>query len=362
MSAKGFCVCMVFILFLSLPPAYGYTTNVLTDPGFEGGGIDWEGRWCPFETVGDPVHSGSLSGRAYDRDENYKGIRQSMVGKMMPGETYDVSAWVRIGGADSNTVTLSFEQTDADGTNYYNVASVTATDTGWVEISGSFTLEVNEPLGALYFYFEGPEPGIDLYVDDANVFGPAPEPPPPPDPCAAGLIDVYMRHQTMEGFGAAGSWYEDWLTNHPLKSELYDILFGELGLDIYRVRNCYDQDYYEDYMLRTSEIITEGELSLGRPIKVMMSSWSPPAYLKDNNDTVGGTLRKDPCDGEFMYEEFAKWWYDSLVEWSSHDVNATYLNIQNEPDYVGSWDTCLFLPTETEDAAGYNLAFEAVWP
>jgi O-glycosyl hydrolase len=62
-----------------------------------------------------------------------------------------------------------------------------------------------------------------------------------------------------------------------------------------------------------------------------------------------------------MYDGFAEWWADSLVEYSNYGIITDYINIQNEPDYRASWDGCEFKPTETQEYAGYNLAFEAVY-
>jgi O-glycosyl hydrolase/fibronectin type 3 domain-containing protein len=93
----------------------------------------------------------------------------------------------------------------------------------------------------------------------------------------------------------------------------------------------------------------------------MISSWSPPGYLKSNGSANnGGTLKKDP-NGDFMYDEFAQWWYDSLNYYAGVGVIADYINIQNEPNYVDTWETCLFDPVESSTCAGYNIAFETVW-
>jgi len=54
---------------------------------------------------------------------------------------------------------------------------------------------------------------------------------------ATGEIQVDEKHQIIEGFGASVAWYEGWLTNHPNKSEIYDFIFCDLGLDILRLRN-----------------------------------------------------------------------------------------------------------------------------
>ena len=175
---------------------------------------------------------------------------------------------------------------------------------------------------------------------------------------ATGQVDVDTEYQQLEGFGASGAWYEGWLTAHPKKDELYDLLFDELGLDIYRLRNTYDQSGGYSYIINSSQIVTAAK-ARNPMIKIMISSWSPPGYLKSNGSTVGGTLKKDA--GGYMYEEFAQWWAGSLTAFSNYGMVADYVSMQNEPDFVAEHDTCKFTPTETTDYAGYNLAFEALY-
>ena len=173
---------------------------------------------------------------------------------------------------------------------------------------------------------------------------------------AAGTIDPSVRYQQIEGFGAAGAWYGSWLTAHPKRNELYDLLFGQLSLDIYRIRNTYQID--SDSMNTDATIISQANASLDQPLKIMISSWSPPASLKSNGSTVGGTLAKNA--GNYRYADFAQWWVSSLNAYASLGIVADYVNMQNEPDYLATWDTCKFTPTENSSYAGYNLAFSAL--
>ncbi|MBN1764497.1 MAG: carbohydrate binding domain-containing protein [Sedimentisphaerales bacterium] len=340
--------------------------NVLVNPGFEDGDTGWSGRSCPIDTVSSPIHSGSAAAKAYARTDTWQGIKQSMLDKMVAGETYHVSGWVRLDNTATDSVMISFEQQDGDGTNYHNAATATANNNEWVELSGEFTLDVNGSLSVLDLYVEGPAPEVIIYVDDMKVYGlkpgadePAADvgPVPAVKSSAAGRIDVNKRYQMIEGFGAGGAHYTMEFVEHEKKDELFKILFKDLSLDIFRIRNNYDME--ENSFKETVEIVKGGQAALGRDLKVMMSSWSPPAYLKSEDRTVGGTLKK--IDGKYVYDEFAQWWYDSLVAYKKAGVKVDYLNIQNEVDYLAGWDSCLFEPTETATMAGYDAAFEAVW-
>lgn len=359
MNGKGIFLRLFFAVSLFLSVSYG-DTNVLENPGFESGEAGWSARGGSFTTVTSPVYSGSYSGHASSRTADWQGIQQNMTGKMVEGKTYQVSGWVRTNTSTSSDVRISFQQTDGDGTNWHWAAVGTASDSGWTQITGSFTLNVTGTLSELLAYVEGPDSGIDIYLDDAVVYGPVPG---PVDPNATGVVDVNISHQEIEGFGAAGAWYENWLTSNTQSEALYDLFFDDLGLDIYRVRNTYDYD--PDYMFNTGVIVGEA-LERNPNLKILISSWSPPPYLKSNSSTSGGgdaTLAGGPSS--YVYSQFADWWANSLTDtndgWPSYGVDADYISIQNEPDYDASWDSCRLDPTENSSVAGYNDAFEAVY-
>jgi glucuronoarabinoxylan endo-1,4-beta-xylanase len=153
----------------------------------------------------------------------------------------------------------------------------------------------------------------------------------------------------------------------PYRDSLYDTVFVKLGLDIYRVRNTYDYD--SGYLDRSAAIIAAAK-ERNPSLKILISAWSPAAYLKSNGKVEGGgnaTLAKDPTDSNnsppnyYVYKKYAEWWYDSLVAWSNKGVVADYVCIQNEPDVDVSYDSCRFDPTENDSVAGYNQAFEKVY-
>jgi glucuronoarabinoxylan endo-1,4-beta-xylanase len=360
MSCKNLYSSVLILCFMSFVYAYG-DSNILDNPGFEKGIEGWYSRTCAVRAASSPVHSGKGSLKVIERKQTWQGAKQSLFGKLVEGKPYKVSAWVKLDNAGSDFVAISVEKQDGSGINYIYVAGATATDTGWVELSGEFTLDVTGVLTVLDIYFEGPKPGVNFYIDDVQVYGPEAEPPKiiPANPEAAGHIDVNTRHQKIEGLGASAAFYTPDLVNHQKKNELYNLLFKDLGLDILRINNYYDintKNFNE-----TVEIIKSGRATLGRDMKIMISSWSPPAYLKSNGKIVEGTLKK--TNGKFVYNEFAEWWYKSLVALKKEGINLEYVNIQNETDYPAPWSSCVFAATEASDSTlpGYDKAFETVW-
>jgi hypothetical protein len=151
------------------------STNVLTNPSFESGTYGWSARGgCSISSVTSPVpHAGSYCARAYGRTATWHGIQQEIKEKLVIGATYTVSAWLRTSTSAGSDVNITFQQTDNAGTNYFVVGSGKASNSDWVQVSGSFTLNVTGTLTGLLVYVEGPDSGIDIYVDDVVVYGPS---------------------------------------------------------------------------------------------------------------------------------------------------------------------------------------------
>ena len=153
---------------MALSPAYG-GINLLTNPGFETGTTT---GWSPFGcsiSVATVPHSGSYSCLATDRTAPWNGPSQSLLGLISNGQTCSISGWVRIENASSADVKITIKQVDGSGTKYHLISQSAAYDTGWTNLSGFFTLDVNGTLAQLLMYFELPPTAVNFYVDDASV-------------------------------------------------------------------------------------------------------------------------------------------------------------------------------------------------
>jgi glucuronoarabinoxylan endo-1,4-beta-xylanase len=173
--------------------------------------------------------------------------------------------------------------------------------------------------------------------------------------------------QTVDGFGASLAYYEGWLNIHPNKDQIYNTIFGELSLDLLRVRNAFDYD--AGMVGRVQEYMEKAEAIRGRPIPLLTTSWGPPGYLKNTGSRInGGTLRytAGPEGVDFDYEGFAAWWAGAMDEYASHGIYPDYVSIQNEPGFVAeTYESCILRPAEVvtsaDTFAGYNRALEAVY-
>jgi len=195
-------------------------------------------------------------------------------------------------------------------------------------------------------------------------------------------VDTTVAHQTLVGFGAAVA-YQPFLLSERT-DDIYQILFVDSGLDILRIGNWYQNQSAANTTPSTPfsdnaqvQIVQKATAARGgTPPKILMSSWTPPAYLKSNGMTrppwgasgtgnnVGTLIQKD---GTYAYADFADWWVRSLQAYAAQGVVPDYISIQNEPDYFNiGWETCLWGAAEGTRlegiaTAGYPQALDAVY-
>jgi len=186
-------------------------------------------------------------------------------------------------------------------------------------------------------------------------------------------VKASIKKQTIDGFGGSIAYYENWVVAHPKRSMIYDYLFRDLGLSILRSRNMYmNEGGTNNGVNDTKTVVSEGKKRSS--FDIMMSSWSPPGKYKSNgkpaNDETMATLATDGV-GNFVYGDFAKWWYKSLLDYKAKGIDIKYVSIQNEPNWNPGYEGCIFMPTEQTvydkilaknvKVASYAKAFNAVY-
>jgi glucuronoarabinoxylan endo-1,4-beta-xylanase len=170
-------------------------------------------------------------------------------------------------------------------------------------------------------------------------------------------------YQTIECLGAATVFYDGSLPAHPYAMEIYTNAFAGLNLSMLRLGDWYSyQTPLAGFDETATEIVSNATRVLGHPVPVYMSSWSPPAFLKNNGQTGNGTLLY--TNGGYDYTGFAQYWYDSINAYRSNGVSPTWISIQNEPDFNADYGSCLLLTTENQNGntnASYSKALDAVY-
>lgn len=78
-------------------------------------------------------------------------------------------------------------------------------------------------------------------------------------------------------------------------------------------------------------------LDINPDIVFMASPFSPPAFMKSNQDmNGGGTLREE------YYEEWAEVIYQYLLHYRKNGIVIKKFSVQNEPVAAKVWDSCLY--------------------
>ena len=84
-------------------------------------------------------------------------------------------------------------------------------------------------------------------------------------------------------------------------------------------------------------LIKRAMAASGNKLKLFASPWSPPAYMKDNNDMLhGGHLRADYAQAWALY--YAKF----IQSYRKAGVPIWAITIQNEPMAVQRWESCVY--------------------
>ena len=82
-----------------------------------------------------------------------------------------------------------------------------------------------------------------------------------------------------------------------------------------------------------------------KPDLVLLASpWSPPAFMKNNKMLVlGGKLKKK------YYGLYAQYVAKYIKAYHNVGINIQYITVQNEPNAIQTWESCLFTAEEEVD-------------
>lgn len=88
----------------------------------------------------------------------------------------------------------------------------------------------------------------------------------------------------------------------------------------------------------------------GSQLNLFTSPWSPPAFMKSNNDMLhGGKLKPE------YYQLWADYYAKFIKTYEQEGVRVWGLSIQNEPMATQRWESCIFTAEEERDFLKNNL-------
>lgn len=93
-------------------------------------------------------------------------------------------------------------------------------------------------------------------------------------------------------------------------------------------------------------MINAAQETAGEPMTLLCSPWSPPAFMKDNQDiNHGGKLLKK------YYANWAKYMVRYIKTMRAKGLNISMVSVQNEPAAKQVWASCKFNATEEAEFA-----------
>ena len=193
------------------------------------------------------------------------------------------------------------------------------------------------------------------------------------------VINLYpdVEYQEFFGFGGAlteSAGYVFSYMDQDAQDEILEAYYGKTGIGYRFGRTHLDSC---DFSLGNYSAVTDAEdaelntftlerdlryiiplikrvnAAAGEAVPLMLTPWSPPAFMKTNGDkNNGGSLKK----------EFAGLWARYICryicEYRAQGINVTMLTPQNEPKALQTWDSCVYTAEEEREFIREYLAPE----
>ena len=184
------------------------------------------------------------------------------------------------------------------------------------------------------------------------------------------VVNVYpeVQYQSIDGFGGAiteAAAYTFSLLSPPEQQRVLEHYFGgdharysvvrthldscDFSLDQYQALGVDDDESFASFSLARDEryilpMLRRAQEVAGRPLEIMLSPWSPPAFMKTNlSRTHGGSL----------LPQYRRFWARYIVRYvqAYRDLGfrVTRITIQNEPNATQTWDSCRFTAAEEKE-------------
>lgn len=191
------------------------------------------------------------------------------------------------------------------------------------------------------------------------------------------VIEWNEEGQELDGFGIAEADCAADIFTHPKRKEVMDLLFGKDGLNISILRGeifphywmkegdtSFDTDVRTDMPLgdpyfqqaEANELKRRGQLwvtqqakQLYHVDKLFFSTWSPPAWMKqdgyitEDNFASHGSLKKE------YYQMFADYLVQFVQAYKEAGMDIYAISPVNEPNYEANWNSCKWSPEQLAD-------------
>ncbi|HCR39332.1 MAG TPA: glucosylceramidase [Lachnospiraceae bacterium] len=184
------------------------------------------------------------------------------------------------------------------------------------------------------------------------------------------VVNLYpnIEYQTVLGFGGAvteAAGYVFSKLGEENKKRVLELYFGENGsrynmarshidscdfsLGMYAAMEDKEDRDMQSFTLARDEkyilpFLRAAEKERGESLDIMLSPWTPPAFMKTNEERAhGGKLK--PEYREFWAEYICRY----IEEYKREGFKVSRLTVQNEPAAVQTWDSCIYTAGEEKE-------------
>jgi glucosylceramidase len=91
-------------------------------------------------------------------------------------------------------------------------------------------------------------------------------------------------------------------------------------------------------------LIKQAMAASGGRLRLFVSPWSPPAWMKDNNSVTGGGKLKPEFD-----QSWADFYVKFIHTYEAKGIPVWGLSVQNEPMATQKWESCIYTAEEERD-------------
>lgn len=191
-------------------------------------------------------------------------------------------------------------------------------------------------------------------------------------------VDDTKTFQTIDGFGytlTGGSAtlinQMDATTRNALLNELFGTGEGKIGVSYIRLsigasdldasvfsyndlpagQTDIDQNNFNIEADKTHLIpVLKSILAINPSIKIISTPWSPPTWMKNNNSSIGGSLKPE------YYHSYAKYFVKYIQAMKTEGVEITAITPQNEPLHPGNNPSMYMTAEQQRDFIKNSLA------
>jgi glucosylceramidase len=184
------------------------------------------------------------------------------------------------------------------------------------------------------------------------------------------VINLYphITYEQFEGFGGAltdAAGYVFSQMEKQQQEEMLDMYFSEEAMNYNRVRIHMDSCDFSTHMYSAVEdkkdetlsgfsfadtekyiipLLDAAQKKAGKKLKIMLSAWSPPAFMKTNESRIQGGSLKQKYRGRW-----AEYLCRYIEEFQKRGYEVERISLQNEPKAAQEWDSCIYSSQEEKE-------------